>query len=1155
MLKATRPDRPPVANKETKKRSNNTLRPKNFNSGYFKKYFSYIIIIILVLFFSFIFFAPMFINLKVWKPEIISMLEDNTGKTARIRGDIELKIYPSPQVKVHDISLVDEKSGVIKNFIRSDSIIAKLSFLPLLRGNIEIESIVFDNLTLNLLNTSNKKPNWVLEKSFNNEEQIDDSVNDKYLKFNQIKYPNVKVNEFNIINGTIIYNNTSKLNFNNLAIKTSKKLNIIEGQINIQGTDYLLNSSISKSENSEDYWDTKLTINNNNIDLRTDLNISYDNYFPEIEGKIVFTYNNLRKMFNLDSLKYLNLIDKKSKFIGDVSFNFNNNILFYSLYNMSANIGDLSFTGALSGNNELDPNIEVALSSNNLDLDIFIDQINNIKNNYNNDKVDSFSYWDKLNGKFIFTIGTSKLLDYPIRNLSIEINKEQNNYILDSGYATFPGNTEIKFDGIFKNKFSIFEGSSSLASENIRDFYRWLSIDLNNISDTRLQKANIESEVVFRKGGATFAGLRGKIDSSNINGELRLRYGEINSLFANLKIDNLNLDSYLNKEEIAESNDLYKSNLFNFDVINFDLELKNLLFLKSKYSGIILKNSYKDNVLKIDSVNIADFAGGELNGVGNINYEKKDPVYDITINVNHKNFSKFYDFYQLPYIFKDFINSEGLLNISSKGNLNKLKSKVVFKNQNSKIDYNGIIDIDNYLINSYQGDLNISVRDLNKIIDIGVEGETKYSSNFEMKDNTYSFKNISLDSENYNYSGNIFLNNKKENLYDFDIELNANLLDVLIVKNIHNYFNKDFNKKYIGDLKIESDLFTINNYEISDFNFLLNVDKELINLKEANGKIYGGSVNTNAKIFINNSDEYSGKIIFKNIKSAEFFKNYFSYDKLNSEISSEFTISGKAKNFDEFFISMVGEGKIDFKKNLIKGLDINKITTIDSIEEDDDLLNYVYESFTTNKEKKIDNFTINSTYSENTLIFQAFEIKLDNIFTLIDGQLNFKNRNYSLSSKFFKKNNLNNFLSVNLTRSNNNVVNFAQKRSSIVNTDINVNNLKDNTDGNKEDRSFDNLVNDLSIENELIVTEKELVKDKNNIKINNEISENIDLSLKPEENIIKQPLPNFIKNIIIIPLKIYYKPNIIVNDIPVPKLPSEEDILDDLLDSVLSPND
>ena len=379
MIKATRSDRPPVAKKEIRKESNNRQRPKNFNSGYFKKYILYVVIFVLLLFFSFIFFAPMFINLKVWKPEIISMLEENTGKSARIKGTIDFKIYPSPQVKVHDISLVDDKSGVINNFIRTDSVIAKLSFLSLIKGKFEIEKIIIDNLTINLLNSSNKKPNWVLEKKIVNKDQINEVINDKYLKFNQVKYPNIIVNEYSITKGNVIYNNTSKMGFENISIKISQNVNILEGGLSINDNKYLLNSTFSKDE--EDLWLTKLNIYNNDIEVGANINIAYSKYFPILEGQLDVSYKNIKNILSASKFKYLNLFDNKTNFIGDFSLSFNNNDLFYSIFNIDANIGDLSFTGALSGNNGVDPKIELALSSNNVDLDSFIQQVNKINKN------------------------------------------------------------------------------------------------------------------------------------------------------------------------------------------------------------------------------------------------------------------------------------------------------------------------------------------------------------------------------------------------------------------------------------------------------------------------------------------------------------------------------------------------------------------------------------------------------------------------------------------------------------------------------------------------------------------------------------------------------------------------------------------------------
>ena len=167
MLKARRSDRPPATKKRINKKNNTIKNSYNLKLGFIKKYIIYIFLSLIILFIGFTFIAPMFVNLKVWKPEIISMLESETGKTAEIKGDIELSIYPSPQIKVYGISLQDEKAGVFKNFLNSNSVVAKLSLLPLLKGNIVIDKIIFEDLNINLESFPNKNPNWAFNKKEN----------------------------------------------------------------------------------------------------------------------------------------------------------------------------------------------------------------------------------------------------------------------------------------------------------------------------------------------------------------------------------------------------------------------------------------------------------------------------------------------------------------------------------------------------------------------------------------------------------------------------------------------------------------------------------------------------------------------------------------------------------------------------------------------------------------------------------------------------------------------------------------------------------------------------------------------------------------------------------------------------------------------------
>ena len=1150
MLKATRSDRPPLVKKVIRRKSNNTEGPKNFNSGSFRKYILYIIIFILLLFFSLIFFAPMFINLKVWKPEIVSMLQENTGKTARINGDIKLKIYPSPQVKVYDISLVDEKSGVVNNFFRSDSVIAKLSTFPLLKGNIEIESITFDNLTLNLLNDSNQRPNWEFEKNTSQNDEIDEFDTDEFSKFNQIEYPNIKVNEYNINNGTIIYNNSSKIDFENISIIINESSNILEGEININNTQYILTSSFIKKNDNSDSWLAKVTLMNNDIYLKSDFDVFYSDAFPDIKGKLEVSYNNINNIFNNATIKYLDLIDYKTKFSGDLLLSFNNNELLYSIFNINANMGLSSFTGALSGNNGPSPKIEMAFSSNNIDLDLFIDKINNINKKTKSDNIeDNENYWHKHSGKFLLSIGTSKLLDYPIRNVSIEIDKDQSKYILKSANAIFPGNTDIKLNGLFKKDFSIFEGKTSLKSDNISDFYKWLSIDLQNISDVRLKKSNLNSEVVFRRGGATFAAIKGKIDSSNINGEVRLRFGEEKSAYANLKIDKINLDSYLNKGEKNKNENINKYDLLAFDIINFDLEIEDLLLFKNKYKNIVSKNSLKNNILTIDRLEILDFTGGLANITGEINFTKKDEEYDLSMNFNHKDFTKIHDLYKFPKIFKSLIIGDGLLKISSKGKFNNLNSNIQFENSNTKIVYNGEVNIQDHFINEYNGKLSISLNNIENIFDFVGEGETNYSSEIFKNNSELLIENISIDNSKYNFNGNLAINNEVEGILDLDIGLNSTTLDISTIKYIYNYFYKDSNKKYKGDIRLKSDLFTIGGYEISDFDFLLSISGDLINLNRANGKLFGGSVYTEAEISTKNLYKYNGKLIFKNIESSEFFNNYFLYDKFNSEINSELIVNGQANNFDEFFDSMRGEGEALFKKNLIVGLDSTNIININN-EERDDLLNNVYKSFSNDTEKRLDKFKITYTYENYDIKLQTFEVKIDDFFALLDGQLNFKTRNYNLSSKFFLNNDLNNFLSLNLSRTNDNILNSAESNSSIVTSDINVNGqedeiaIEDNSQLNSKTDSLSNENNFLNLDNNIQIDDE--------IKIDSTLIEDNQIEDSKLE-IKKNPLPMFIKNINISNFISYYRPNSITNNLSIPRLPTEEDILDELLDSVLSP--
>jgi hypothetical protein len=697
MLKARRSDRPPATNKPIKK--SNTIK-NNYNSklSFMKKYIIYIFLSLIILFIGFTVLAPMLVNLKVWKPEIKSMLEAETGKLADIKGDIELSLYPSPQIKIYEISLKDDQKGVLIDFFNSDSVIAKLSLWTLLKGKIVIDKIIFEDLTINLENYSGKDPNWVFYKKENKLELDNEIYKEVNSKFNYIQYPKVKINKYEITKGNIIYNKDLKIDIKDFFITKNNDVNIIKGYLNINGINFSLNSSFIKKIGDENLWKSSLSLNNKDLKILTNGDFHYKNNYPELGGGLEISSDNIGNFFK--SYKDINILNNKLKLTSKFSLSFKNNNLIYSIYNLSANSGPFKFTGIVSGNNGIEPTIDAILSSNSMDLDLVNGSILGFKNillKSKDQKLQNLkSYWDLFEGNMLLTVGTSKFLDYPIRDLIIDIEKKDKKYTLNSGKATFPGNTKISLKGDFKNNFSLFEGSSTINSEDISQFSKWLSIDIKHISDSRLKKTKLMSNVVLREGGASFIGINGKIDSSKVTGEVRLRYKDSNSLYANLKVDKINLDAYLEKSSLSE--DITKSNILNiltFDEINIDVNFDKLLFAKNEYNKIKFSGKSKNDVLNIHELNILNFSNGKLSLTGNIDYSTKDTSYDLAIKINHKNFEQFYNSYNLPKYLEDFFLGMGTIEILAKGKSDFLYSNMILDTDRLNILYDGDLNIKN----------------------------------------------------------------------------------------------------------------------------------------------------------------------------------------------------------------------------------------------------------------------------------------------------------------------------------------------------------------------------------------------------------------------------------------------------------------------------
>ena len=156
----------------------------------------------------------------------------------------------------------------------------------------------------------------------------------------------------------------------------------------------------------------------------------YENNYPSYSGEFKIDIKDTKDLsLNFDS-EFLRLLNEKTKFESKLELEFSNKDLIYSLDNINISSGSAILTGAISGNSGLDSRIDIVLSSNNFNLDSLHEDINDYLeiidiDNDENTNINSRKKLSNINGSLLFSVGTAKLLDYPVRDIVIDIKEKQ----------------------------------------------------------------------------------------------------------------------------------------------------------------------------------------------------------------------------------------------------------------------------------------------------------------------------------------------------------------------------------------------------------------------------------------------------------------------------------------------------------------------------------------------------------------------------------------------------------------------------------------------------------------------------------------------------------------------------------------------------------
>ncbi|MFB9868803.1 AsmA family protein [Vreelandella sulfidaeris] len=105
------------------------------------------------------------VELMSWnflKPVITDRIEQATGRSAAIHGDVGVSLFPSPQLSVNDLEIDNPGWASAPHLLTAEQVTITPSLSDLLQGNMTLEAIDFSDASLNLQQRADAPANWAL---------------------------------------------------------------------------------------------------------------------------------------------------------------------------------------------------------------------------------------------------------------------------------------------------------------------------------------------------------------------------------------------------------------------------------------------------------------------------------------------------------------------------------------------------------------------------------------------------------------------------------------------------------------------------------------------------------------------------------------------------------------------------------------------------------------------------------------------------------------------------------------------------------------------------------------------------------------------------------------------------------------------------------
>ncbi|MCH7487159.1 MAG: AsmA family protein [Proteobacteria bacterium] len=638
---------------------------------------------LLVLLVAVVLIGPGLIDWNQYKGEIAAQAKAITGRDLTIDGDIQITVLPAPALVVKDVALANLEGATATEMVRLKSLEIRVALGPLLRGQIQVETIKLDTPVIELEVIGDGRRNWDFPAPAGKEKKDAGPPTADGAAPKAGPRLDVRLDNFIIENGTVVYRDlkggtVERVHGINARIAASSMTGPFEmsGRAQVRGVPLEYDISVGQIiEGRTVPFSANLGFEPGGTKVQIAGALLGLGGSPKFKGKVKGEGKSLAELIQAlaGAGPLPGLLGQAFELSGDVVATTTD----LEIKDLAVSLGTSQAKGGLSAKLGEVPNVSLNLAVSRIDLDKWLSMPASVakprepsaprktpvtggqnkasielqvpKKAPKAAKEAGFQLPANINGVLEVAVETITYRGGIIRQARLGLELANGEATISQLSAQLPGGTEVAFFGFI----TAAEGKPRLEGEietvvsDLRGLLGWLEVEIPDIPAHRLRKLTLSGKIMVTPEQVEASDLDFLFDSSRLSGGITVALSSRPSFGADLTLDRLNLDAYLPasgatpvKKTAAKKNEkkdvkaaapagqlaVVKA-LGSFDA-NVKVRIKTLVFKGTPINDVVFDGTLFDDKLTVRRAGIANLFGASANIQGTVRNITKVPEFE-----------------------------------------------------------------------------------------------------------------------------------------------------------------------------------------------------------------------------------------------------------------------------------------------------------------------------------------------------------------------------------------------------------------------------------------------------------------------------------------------------------------------------------------------